>query len=176
MYKHEGTMVVVRSLGIGLFMLVSACTAPPDPAGDGANAEASYESKRATQFEGSLLYFPVAHVDRSVKFYRNVLGLPLIIQKPLWADFDIGGGQQLGLEGNGGAQVPRVPRDANNALAGGIIMLKTRNIVEVHRKWSAAGVHFLSPLITHPWGIHTAFEDPDGNVLNVVQPPVRKRG
>jgi predicted enzyme related to lactoylglutathione lyase len=36
-----------------------------------------------------------------------------------------------------------------------------------------AGVQFLGPPSHNPWGSLAVFQDPDGNILKLMQPPVR---
>jgi catechol 2,3-dioxygenase-like lactoylglutathione lyase family enzyme len=115
------------------------------------------------------VYYNVADMDRAVAFYEDRLGMRLVDRNPHWAAFDLGG-VRIGLHWTGGSAVPRVPRDAHGAHTGATLTLRTQEIARLHQKLTEVGVRFLSEPTAHPWGTHAVFEDPDGNVLKLMQP------
>ncbi|SRR5437773_3126204 len=118
------------------------------------------------------VYYYVSDMDRAVRFYRDVLKLSLTHQDKNWTSFDACG-VRVGLHWTGGKPVPQIPKGRNGALSGGTLTFRVSHlgaIVEVLRK---AGVMFLGDIITENWGSVIALEDPDGNVLKLMQPSTR---
>jgi catechol 2,3-dioxygenase-like lactoylglutathione lyase family enzyme len=163
--------VMVGLAWVGLLMLtnlLSACTASQGPESDGSIAAASYEARGSGKIESILAYYHVARMDRAIEFYGHKLGLPLVKHTPRWAMFEVGG-TLLGLRWTGGTAVPRIDRSSDDALAGGTVTLRTSNLAALLQNWANSGVTFLSRPTEYPWGKIATFEDPDGNVLRVVQ-------
>ena len=103
--------------------------------------------------------------DRSVDFYQETIGLPLIFidQAFAWAEFDLGGAR-LGVEG----------LDANAPQAGELVgrfvgaSILVNDIHLVYAQLVEKGVEFTVPPEKQPWGGTLAhFRDPDGNVLTL---------
>lgn len=109
----------------------------------------------------SVVWLPVTEIDRAVGFYRDTLGLEVESQDGEWAMVRAGA-LRLGLNarespsGDGGAVVAFDP-DAGIEAA-----------VEQLRR---DGVEFAGEISEHPWGRLASFKDPDGNDLQLYQPP-----
>ena len=107
-----------------------------------------------------------ADLDRSRRFYRDVLGLA--IYREFGAPDDPGVvfflGQGL-LEVSG--------RAAGPAGAAMMIWLQVRDVHAEHERLAVAGVRILREPMTEPWGlIEMWIEDPDGARIVLVEIPV----
>lgn len=106
-----------------------------------------------------------ADLDRSRRFYRDVLGLAVYREFGPAADpsvvFFLGQGL---LEVSGHASAP----------PGGSVMiwLQVRDVRAEHRRLAAAGVRVAREPVTEPWGlIEMWIEDPDGTPIVLVEVP-----
>ena len=116
------------------------------------------------------VYVYVADMERAIRFYRDLLGLAVTYNDGQWAALDVGG-VRFGLHGTGGKPVPAIPRDAGGAKAGATLTLRSTKINEDVDRLRSVGVRFLGDITRADWGAVAAFEDPDGNVLKLMQPP-----
>lgn len=116
------------------------------------------------------VYVYVQDIERAVRFYRDLLELRLTYNDGHWAALDVGG-VRVGLHATDGNPVPSIPRDASGAKAGATLTLRSTAIDDDVERLSAAGVKFLGPIYRAEWGAVVAFEDPDGNILKLMQPP-----
>ena len=116
------------------------------------------------------VYVNVADMDRAVAFYTEVLGLSATERSPHWTTLDCGG-LRFGLHWTGGDPVPAVPGDAHGPHAGGVITLEVADIEAALAALAAAGVEVRGGIARNPWGALLVFEDPDGNVLKLMEPP-----
>jgi len=104
--------------------------------------------------------------DRSVDFYQETVGLPLVFadQEFAWAEFDLGGAK-LGIEGleAGAAHLDElVGRFVGVSLA-------VDDIDAAYAQLLDKGVEFTMPPQRQPWGGTLAhFKDPDGNVMTLL--------
>ncbi|MFQ5449097.1 MAG: VOC family protein [Nitrospinaceae bacterium] len=109
---------------------------------------------------------PTKDLDRAVEFYEHVLGFELLFQREGWAEFKVGG-QRLALH-----QVSEISRSET---AEGIrLSFLAKPIHEVIGQLVNKGVHFVSRLQIYPYGKLVSFEDPDGNILALYEPPSKK--
>lgn len=117
------------------------------------------------------IYLYVQDMERALRFYRDLLGLRLTYNDGHWAALDVGG-VRVGLHAtDGGEPVPAIPRDAGGATAGATLTLKSTGIDEDVERLRALGARFLGQIHRADWGAIVAFEDPDGNILKLMQPP-----
>ena len=114
-------------------------------------------------------YYNVKDMGRALAFYRDVLGLTVIEVTDHWTSLDLNG-IRLGLHWSGGDDVPRVARAPHGPLAGGCVTFRVRDIRSAVERLDAHGVNILGPVSSQPWGSVVSFEDPDGNVLKLMQP------
>jgi predicted enzyme related to lactoylglutathione lyase len=109
----------------------------------------------------SVVWLPVAELDRAVGFYRDTLGLEVERQDGEWAMVRAGA-LQIGLNarespsGDGGAVIAFAPEDS---LEAAVEQLK------------GSGVEFAGEISEHPWGRIASFKDPDGNDLQLYESP-----
>ena len=116
------------------------------------------------------IYLNVSDIERAVSFYREVLGLSVAEQDAYWTALDAGG-VRIGLHWTEGAAVPVVPRNAHGAFAGVTLTLRSTNLHQDTLRLKKSGATILGES-DEIWGKLTVFEDPDGNVLKLMEPPV----
>lgn len=111
----------------------------------------------------SVVWLPVTDMQRAIDFYSTKLGLEVSRQEDEWAELTANG-LKIGLNardeetpgGEGGAVIAFEPE---GGLDGAVDEL------------SGAGVSFEGDISEHPWGRIAAFTDPDGNALQLYEPP-----
>lgn len=106
-------------------------------------------------------YYTVLDMDRSVKFYQNILGLKLLFKRDDWSEFEIEG-QRIALHKTAG----------EIATGGAVISFHAEPIEAVIKTFKNLGVCFVDELREYPYGKLASFQDPDGNILGLYQPPV----
>jgi len=99
----------------------------------------------------------VANMDRAVKFYRDVLGLPLKFQSPGWSEFETGD-TILGLH----------PASQKN-LAGAVELgFNDPDLDKFHEEMKAKGVQFSMPPTKQDFGgLLAQFVDSEGAPCSV---------
>ncbi|MGH2349706.1 MAG: VOC family protein [bacterium] len=118
------------------------------------------------------VYYNVRDMAAALRFYRDILGLRVVEESEHWSALDVGG-VRVGLHGTGGEPVPTVPRSAGGAKAGATLTLRVTDIHAEVARLKGAGVPVLGDVSTAEWGSTAALEDPDGNVLKLMQPARR---
>jgi len=109
------------------------------------------------------VWVPVQDTDRAVNFYENTLGLSLLKRDGDWAEVEAGG-LHIGLNG-------REPRGAG--VEGGLVLTfqPEGTLEEAMEDLQGKGVEFPAGISEHDWGRVVTFEDPDGNDLQLYEPP-----
>ncbi len=105
----------------------------------------------------------VSDMDRSVRFYRDVLGLKLKIQSPGFSEFDVGS-VALGLHPEG-EHLKAQDADKSGASFG----FATKNMEATVRTLKERGVRFIMEPRDEGFGILAVFADPDGYNIQLVQ-------
>jgi catechol 2,3-dioxygenase-like lactoylglutathione lyase family enzyme len=101
-----------------------------------------------------------ADVERSVAFYRDVLGLPLAARFEDFAFFQTGE-TQLALSGELG-------RRAADHSYGAEFVFATKSVVQMRDALAARGVQFISePRAVNDENWAASFRDPDGHLLSI---------
>ena len=108
----------------------------------------------------SVIRCAVADMEASVKFYRDVLGLPLKSESPSWSEFDLGS-NTLALHKNR----PDTPQPAG----GWVLSFEVKDIKAARGRLEAAGVTIPGDFHEIPGGITLGTLDPDGNPLDIIQ-------
>jgi catechol 2,3-dioxygenase-like lactoylglutathione lyase family enzyme len=110
---------------------------------------------------------PVSDQQRSMQFYRDVVGFELLRDEPM---------------GPGQSWIQLAPKGCLTTIAlvtwfetmrpGGLqgVMLNVTDIVRDHKELSERGLK-LAEIKQEPWGRYTTFQDPDGNGWILRQPP-----
>lgn len=114
------------------------------------------------------VYYNVSNMERAATFYRDVLGMKLMVSSPYWTALEIGG-VRVGLHWSGGARVPEVRCDTHGAYSGATLTLLSDDIAEDTQRLITHGVEIVGQL-DEEWGTLTVFKDPDGNILKLMQP------
>ena len=120
-----------------------------------------------------LTILAVANLDRSTRFYEQAFGWPATVRVPVYVEFELPGGQRLGVydrEGfarNTGVLPSKV---APEGISGTEIYLRCADLDTTISRLEQAGARALSAKALRPWGDEAAyFADPDGNVLVVAR-------
>lgn len=110
------------------------------------------------------VWVPVRDVDRALDFYENVLQLSVIKRDGPWAEVDAGG-LNIGLNG-------REPEGAGSGQGGPVITFQPAGgLEEALEALEGRGVQFPAGISEHDWGRVATFKDPDGNDLQLYEPP-----
>lgn len=109
------------------------------------------------------VWVPVSDTDRAVQFYEGTLGLGVVKRDGPWAEVDANG-VRIGLngrepQGSGSGGGPVITFQPEGSLEGAIEELKGK------------GVEFPAEISEHDWGRVATFKDPDGNDLQLYEPP-----
>jgi predicted enzyme related to lactoylglutathione lyase len=109
------------------------------------------------------VWLPVTDMGRAVAFYGDTLGLPVTEHDSDWSEVDANG-VKIGLNGS----EPESPRGDGGAL---VAFQPDGEIDQVVQRLREAGVEFAGEISEHPWGRIVPFKDPDGNDLQLYEPP-----
>jgi catechol 2,3-dioxygenase-like lactoylglutathione lyase family enzyme len=110
------------------------------------------------------IWCQTSDMDRSVAFYRDVLGLRPHHLSPYWSDFDLGNGRS----GLHPAQVPDYPLGLYQK--GWVIGLQTNDLKALRERLEANGAVIHGDYHDLPGAAALDFADPDGNTLQAIQP------
>ena len=109
----------------------------------------------------SVVWLPVSDIDRSITFYRDQLGLNELQHEGDWAQLDANG-LHLGLNA----------RESPSGHGGAVIAFQPENGLEsAFQKLRDGGVDVPGDISEHSWGRVATFKDPDGNDLQLYEPP-----
>lgn len=115
------------------------------------------------------VYYNVKNMKLAVSFYENVLGFTKVHGDEYWTSLNKEG-FHLGLHAtDNGEPVPSIPKDSHGAHVGATVTLKSTNITEDRKVLEANNCSVLGEFDA-PWGHMLVFEDPDGNVLKLMNP------
>jgi predicted enzyme related to lactoylglutathione lyase len=107
------------------------------------------------------VWLPVTDMDRSVRFYRDTLGLDVEQHEDEWSEVTAGD-VMIGLNG----------RDEEQPGEGGaVIAFHSDDIDADKEELEGNGVEFAGGITEHPWGRIATFHDPDGTELQLYAPP-----
>ena len=107
------------------------------------------------------VWLPVTDMSRAVAFYGDTLGLEVTEHDGDWSEVDANG-LKIGLNGteepsgDGGAAVAFQPEGS---------------LEDEVERLEGEGVEFPDGISEHPWGRIVPFKDPDGNDLQLFEPP-----
>jgi predicted enzyme related to lactoylglutathione lyase len=104
----------------------------------------------------------VTDLAKAKSFYVDLLGLPVAGQSEMLIEFFPGAGTTLG--------VSLALHDDARCLVGRHtgVTLKAENIVGLCETLKNGGAHFVEPLESSPWGKMAVVQDPDGNMIALV--------
>jgi lactoylglutathione lyase len=123
-----------------------------------------------TRLAYSILF--VADLERSIRFYRDLIGLPFRFSTDDYAEFATEGAKfslfaRDALPGLIGLDAPRdaVPWPQSE------VAFFVADVDAEHERLSQAGAEILAPPTDRPWGERTLhLADPDGNVVELTRP------
>ena len=107
----------------------------------------------------------VSDLEVARKFYVDTLGLKLVKETEKWLILDVSGNQFILM--TGGRPIER--REAYGAECATVLCLLTDDIHRDYADLKAAGVRFFSEVNKVAEGEYVAFQDPDGNLLELIQ-------
>ena len=123
-----------------------------------------------------IAFVPIVDVERAKAFYRDTLGLRLMMDEPPFALEFEANGIMLRL-----VMLKKMPKDSYGSVLG----WKVPQIATIAKSLQKKGVHFERysfleqdqlGIWTTPTGAKVAwFKDPDGNILSISQHPKPKR-
>ena len=104
----------------------------------------------------------VTDLAKAKSFYADLLGLPVAGQSEMLIEFSPGSATTMG--------VSLALNDEARSLVGRHtgITLKVDKIIDVCENLKNAGVHFVEPLESSPWGKMAVIQDFDGNMMALV--------
>ena len=109
------------------------------------------------------VWLPVTDMQRAVDFYSANLGLKAKQQQEEWSELEADG-LTIGLNG----------RDEESPAGdGGAVVAFTPegSLEDAVAELEGNGVQFAGGISEHPWGRIASFKDPDGNDLQLYEPP-----
>ena len=121
-----------------------------------------------------LTILAVADLEKSSEFYRQAFGWKNPVKAPVYTEFELPGGQKLGLyqRENFAHNTNKMPESvAKGSITSTEIYLHVEDLKEAIKKIEAAGAIKLSELADRDWGDKAAYyADLDGNVLVIAKP------
>ena len=111
----------------------------------------------------SNVWLPVNDMGRALAFYRDTLGLSVRQEQEQWSELEKDG-LVIGLNGREGEE----PGPQGGAV---IAFRPDGSIEDEMQRLQGEGVEFVGGISDHPWGRVAAFHDPDGNSLELYEPP-----
>ena len=113
----------------------------------------------------NVVYLYVRDIERSLSFYRDVLGIPLESDEsdPNWAEARLENGLRFALH---------AAHEGVGPLGGGTVRVnfEVEDVDAAVERLRAAGVE-VGPIHREDYGSHCEFVDPDGYRFDVYQPP-----
>ncbi len=111
----------------------------------------------------SVVWLPVTDVGRAVDFYGQTLGLSVAQQQDEWAEVEAGD-VKIGLNAR--------DEETPGGDGGAVIAFKTQADLDgAVEQLQTKGIEFAGRISEHPWGRIATFRDPDGNDLQLYEPP-----
>ncbi len=109
----------------------------------------------------------VEDLQTSIRFYKDVLGMPLLGGGEDWALFDSGNGSLLELFSGGKASVqPKTPNQQSIILG-----LRVENLNRCMAELERKGVRFIGDIGEYRGTRWAHFSDPEGNQLEIKEVP-----
>jgi lactoylglutathione lyase len=112
----------------------------------------------------SVVYLYVSDMNRSLDFYRGLLGIPLEAdsEDPHWAEAALDGGMRFAIH-LAGDQAPQVPGTVR-------VNFEVADIDAAADRLRAAGAR-VGEVEREPWGSMVEVTDPDGYTIELYCPP-----
>ena len=111
----------------------------------------------------SFISYSVSNLQRSIIFYRDLLGLKLLLKNDAWAEFNIDG-QRLAIH--------EEKTDSNvNDQSGATVYFEANPIKNMVEALQSKGIIFNGEIEVYPYGKLILFFDLDNNSLGLYEPP-----
>ncbi len=107
----------------------------------------------------------VSDLDGAKDFYGRVLGLRLVKETPKWLIFDISPATLIIMAG----ARPRTYGSTYGRESGTVVCFLSDDIDRDYAKLKSQGVRFFSEVNEVAEGRYVGFQDPDGNLLELIQ-------
>ncbi len=107
----------------------------------------------------TFISYPVSDLDRAVKFYQKVLGKEPLFHREDWAEFDLDG-QRLALQ-----------KSDHRIGVGATVYFLARPIEGFVFRLKELDATLDGNIEIHSYGKLARFQDPDGNILGLYEPP-----
>lgn len=114
------------------------------------------------------IWYPTADMKRAVEFYQDLPGFRLLFRREDWSEFDVGG-QRLALK-----KVDSFSTSEHREGPG--VSFLAQPIEKTINALTQQGVRFTDTLRHYPYGKIIHFQDPDGNILGLYEPPPSDKG
>ena len=109
------------------------------------------------------VWLPVSDMGRALEFYGGTLGLDIEQQEEEWS-MVTAGAVSIGLNGR--------DEETSGGEGGAVIAFRpSEDIDDAVSALSGEGVEIVGGVTEHPWGKVATFRDPDGNELQLFEPP-----
>ena len=106
----------------------------------------------------------VADLNRSIEFYRDVLGMQLKQESEDWVEFSKGSSTVLALH-----PVRKSSRKKTQKRAGILVGFNVSDLDDVCRDLETKKVKFYKKATEEAFGKHAIIEDPDGHLISLVE-------
>ena len=111
----------------------------------------------------SNVWLPVNDMDRAISFYGDVLGLSVKENQGEWAELEVDG-LTVGLN----ARDSETPGGEGGAV---LAFRAEQPLEQAVEELQSKGVEVVDGIAERSWGRIAAFKDPDGNTLELFEPP-----
>jgi len=114
----------------------------------------------------AFIHYCTENIDRTLKFYSDVMGFKLLVQNDEWVEFAIGD-QRLALHLV--KLMPLMPEGSHPN--GAMVWLYAKPIEQAIAHLEGNNIKFINKLEEFSYGKTATFTDPDGNLLGLYEPP-----
>jgi catechol 2,3-dioxygenase-like lactoylglutathione lyase family enzyme len=114
------------------------------------------------------VYYNVSNMKTSIDFYTKVLGMNVQFETDYWTSLELDN-LTIGLHWTEGSPVPDVSHDSHGAHSGATLTLRSDNISSDKQMLVDNSVNIIGEL-DEEFGEIVVFQDPDGNVLKLMDP------
>jgi len=117
----------------------------------------------------AFIHYCTQNLERAVEFYRDALGLKLLVQNEEWVEFEVGS-QRLALRLIDPWTASAEPPNVNGAM----IWLEAHPIEKTIDTLKLKKIKFINELKVFSYGKTITFMDPDGNRIGLYEPPSKE--
>ena len=117
----------------------------------------------------AFIHYCTQNLEQALKFYRDILGLKLLVHNEEWVEFDVGG-QRLALRLVDPWTANTESPNTNSAM----IWLEAHPIEKTIDTLKNNKVIFINDLEVFSYGKTATFKDPDGNLIGLYDPPTKQ--